>query len=78
MSDILSDNNMVPKEKTDRKNSWLIDNDNKDLLFQSAKGIKEVLNNYDIKPTYFRITKKHLKSHKSYLNSINPKLLCHS
>ena len=61
MSDILSDNNMVPKEKTDRKNSWLIDNDNKDLLFQSAKGIKEFLNNYDIKPTYFRITKKHLE-----------------
>lgn len=53
MSGISSDSNII---QTQEKTSWLIDNPD---LFQSAKAIKKVLNTYNIKPTYFRITKKH-------------------
>lgn len=37
--------------------SWLIQDSD---LFKSAKAIKQVLETYNLKPTYFRISKKHL------------------
>lgn len=57
MSDVLSDRSTQFKQTKD-KTGWLIKNPD---LFQSAKAIRKVLNIYDIKPTYFRINKKHLE-----------------
>ena len=54
MTDILSVSEIF--QTSEDMDSWLIQDSD---LFKSAKAIKQVLETYNLKPTYFRIAKKH-------------------
>lgn len=56
MTDILSVNEVF--QPSEDKDSWIIQDSD---LLKSAKAIKQVLETYNLKPTYFKITKKHLE-----------------